>query len=222
VEELLDPDRGTVTLAYQLSLGTWLVPHLVEGFRRRRPAVRFVLEQARDELVSAVLGRGRVDLEITTLRSTSSDVTWHRLTSEPLCVAAPVGHRIADADRVWLHDVAREPFVSLRATSLLRQQVTELCEQAGFRPTVAFEADDMPTVRAFVAAGLGVAIVPAARVGTAEAAGTVLRHVPIADPGAVREVGLAHSTERRLLPAAEDFRGYVLERASTADLPDVA
>ncbi len=222
VEELLDPERGSVTLAYQLSLGTWLVPHLVEGFRRRRPAARFVLEQARNGLVSSLLGGGRVDLEITTMRSTEPTVAWHRLTTEPLCVAVPVGHRIADAVEVWLHEVAREPFVTLRATSLLRRHSTELCEQAGFRPTVAFEGDDLPTVRAFVSAGLGVAIVPAARMGTAEAAGTVLRHIPIADPGATREIGLAHSTRRRLLPAAEDFRSYVLGRANTADLPQIA
>jgi len=59
--------------------------------------------------------------------------------------------------------VAEEPFVSLRRTSALREQSDALCAQAGFRPRVVFEGDDLSTVRGFVAAGLGGAIVPAPR-----------------------------------------------------------
>jgi len=96
-----------------------------------------------------------------------------------------------------------------------------MCETAGFRPGVAFEADDLPTVRGLVAAGLGIAIVPAARDRSPDSP-RVLRHVPIADPHATREVGLAWSTERRLLPAADMFRQFVIDRAAAADLPAVA
>lgn len=222
VDQLIDPQTGTVAVAFQLSLGTWLVPHLVNRFRAQRPGIGFVLQQARDELVSSVLGGGRVDLELTALRPADRTVRWHRLLAEPLCVVVPVGHRTAGLERIWLREVAGEPFVTLRPTSLLRRRGTELCEAAGFRPTVSLEADDLPTVRAFVAAGLGVAIVPAARSGTASESPRVLRHVPIADMGATREIGLAWSSERRLLPAAEEFRRFVIERAAAGDVPPVA
>ncbi len=221
VNQLVDPRTGTVALAFQLSLGTWLVPHLVNGFRTERPGIHFALQQARDELVSSVLGGGRVDLEITALRPTERTVAWQRLLAEPLCVVVPTGHRLAGMDRVWLHEVADEPFVTLRPASLLRQRGTELCETAGFRPSVTQEVDDLPTVRAFVAAGLGIAIVPAARTGTGESSG-VLHQVPIADAGATREIGLAWSTQRRLLPAAEEFRHFVIDCAASGDLPRVS
>src|SRR5579863_495089 len=55
VSELVDPDTGTVVLAFQQSLGTWLVPDLVRSFRTARPRVRFRLSQVRDELQSAAL-----------------------------------------------------------------------------------------------------------------------------------------------------------------------
>ena len=48
-----------------------------------------------------------------------------------------------------------------RGPSGMRTQTVELCQAAGFEPQVAFEADDLPTVRGLVAAGLGVAVVPA-------------------------------------------------------------
>src|SRR3984957_18582481 len=43
VNQLIDPDTGTVVLAFQQSLGTWLVPDLVRSFRTARPAVGFRL-----------------------------------------------------------------------------------------------------------------------------------------------------------------------------------
>src|SRR4249919_3098537 len=222
VDQLIDPETGTVAVAFQVSLGTWLVPHLVSRFRDTHPGIHFVLQQARDELVSSVLGGGRVDLEITALRPTVRTVRWHRLLAEPLCVAFPAHHPLTDRSEISLKELSAEPFVMLRPTSLLRQQSTELCEKAGFRPTVALEGDDLPTVRGFVAAGLGVAIVPAARKGSPEASSGVLRHVPIVDPGAQREIGLAWSSERRLLPAADLFRQFITDRAKAGDIPAVA
>ena len=38
VNQLLDPDSGTVALAFQQSLGTWLVPDLARSFRSGAPA----------------------------------------------------------------------------------------------------------------------------------------------------------------------------------------
>ena len=97
--------------------------------------------------------------------------------------------------------MAEEPFVSLRRTSALREQSDALCAQAGFRPRVVFEGDDLSTVRGFVAAGLGGAIVPAPRAGSPEAAAGPLAHCRITDPGAVRDLRLTWSAERRLRPS---------------------
>ena len=221
VAEVIDPDRGTVALAFQLSIGTWLVPFLVGGFRTHHPGVRFALRQARDEVVNEVLAGGRVDLEITTLRPTDPRITWHRLFSEPLCLALPPGHPLAGPREVDLADVAGEPFVALRPASQLRRLGMEACRRAGFEPDVPFEGDDLPTVRGFVAAGLGVAVVPGARDGTPEAVGPVA-HVRLSDAAARREIGLAWLRDRRLLPAAEIFRRHVVEHARRGEIPPVA
>ena len=70
-------------------------------------------------------------------------------------------HPLARRDEVSLTEVAGEPFVMRRAPSGMRSQTLALCEEAGFEPQIAFDADDLPTVRGLVAAGLGVAVVPA-------------------------------------------------------------
>lgn len=219
VSELVDPDSGTVTVAFQQSLATWLVPQLVGTFRADHPGVQFTLRQVRDELVSPVLDGGRTDLEITAWRRSDPTVKWQRLLVEPLRLAVPRDHPLAGRTEIDLAEAAEEPFVALRPTSLLRRQVGELCERAGFEPRIAFVGTDLATVRGFVAAGLGVSIVPAPHVADADAVESPLRYLPLTDPAAVREIGMAWSTERRLLPAAELFRQHVVRTARARRLP---
>jgi DNA-binding transcriptional LysR family regulator len=230
VSQLIDPDTGTVVLAFQQSLGTWLVPDLVRSFRATRPGVGFRLTQVRDEPQSAALDGGNADLEIGT-RRVPADAGVHTalITLEPLRLAVPRDHRLAEAPRaglaeaprVGLADVAGEPFIALRPASALRRLTDELCEAAGFRPAVIFEGDDLSNVRGFVAAGLGVAVVPAPRAGSPESAAGPVVYREIADPGAAREIWLTWPAERRMLPAAELFRRHVIRRARGGRLPPV-
>jgi len=219
VNHLIDPETGAVALAFQHSLGTWLVPDLVRSFRSAHPAVQFLLTQVRDELVSAPLDGGQADLEIGSRRPPDPALESSLLAVEPLRVAVPQDHELAARPGLALADLSGEPFVALRPNSTLRKLSDELCDEAGFRPDVVFEGDDLSTVRGFVAAGLGVAIVPAPRAGSPESATGPLRYCEILDVWAAREITLTWSTERRLLPAAEQFRRHVLARASAGRVP---
>ena len=216
VNELHDPETGTVRLAFQLSLGAWLVPDLVASFRRGHPQVRFVLEQSHDALGSSLVAGGRTDLEFTARRPRNPEVEWRHLVTQRLDLAVPAGHRLAGRDRVALAEAARDDFVMLRPAWELRNLTDALCADAGFAPTVAFEGDDLRVVSGFVAAGLGVAVLPAGDDTTAATHGGQ-RMVPLTDRGASRDVGVAWSRTRRLLPAADLFRRHVLgaPRSST-------
>ena len=49
-----------------------------------------------------------------------------------------------------------------------------------------------------------------------------MTYTELADPGAVREIFLTWSAERRLLPATELFRRHIIRRAAAGRLPGVA
>ena len=84
---------------------------------------------------------------------------------------------------------------------------------------IVHEVAETSTLVTFVAAGLGVAVVPASPSTVADVDAERLRLLPLTDPGAVRDVGVTWSPERRLLPAAELFRAYVVERVAAGGLP---
>lgn len=231
VAQFVSPDTGTVAIAFQQSLGSWLVPDLVRSFRADHPDVRFSLTEVDDELRGRPLGGGRTDLEVGTRRfRTGREATrpgdlpvWTRQVGvEPLRLALPRDHRLAEHERIALSEVADEPFIGLRPTSALRELGDELCMQAGFRPAVVFEGDDLAIVRGLVAAGLGVAIVPAPRAESPEASAGPVRYAEITDDGAQRAIYLTWPADRPLLPAADLFRKHVLRTVIAGQIRPVS
>jgi LysR family transcriptional activator of glutamate synthase operon len=224
VAQFVSPETGTVAIAFQHSLGSWLVPDLVRSFRADHPGVGFNLTQVRDELHGLPLNAGATDLEVgTRLFRVGREATrpgdlavWTRqIGMEPLRLALPQDHRLATRQRIGLADVAAEPFIGLRPTSALRNLGDDLCRQAGFRPTVVFEGDDLSIVRGLVAAGLGAAIVPAPRADSPEAAPGRVAYLEITDNGAERAIYLTWPADRPLLPAPDLFRRHVIRTVST-------
>lgn len=217
VQQLLDPDSGTVSMAFQPSLGTWLVPDLISSFSADHDRVRFDLVPKRDEHVSLIGRHAAVELELSTVRPSGRELRWHPLVSEPLLLAVPGDHELADREQVDLSECTALRFVTIAATSHLHTASEELIDRAGVEVDRAFTCGDLPTMRAFVAAGLGVAILP--RPHGTEALVSGLRYVPIADPLAKREIGMSWPRDRRLLPVTELFRDHVLRRRAAGDLP---
>ena len=213
VDELVEPETGMVRLGFQPSFGAWLVPRLVSGFRERHPRVQFQLEPSDDAPESSPLLHGAVDLQITASRTGNESVRWDRLFEQPFLLAVPPGHRLAARQEVPLAEAAEEEFVMLRSLWGLRQTTDEMCRAAGFTPRVAFEGHDLLVVRGLVAAGLGVALVPSSSFETSTASPEGEHLLRLTDEGAHRDVGLAMSRTRRLLPSAELFREYVVTQA---------
>ncbi len=214
VDQVADPETGTVAVAFQPSLGTWLVPELIASFRADHPGVRFELVRSLgDTDDDSPVSTGRVDLELTSRRWHGPDLLGERLLREPLLLAVPPGHRLAsdrvDAAEIWLTETAGEPFIGLGLSRSMPELIEKLCSAAGFSPETAFEVDDLDVLHAFVRAGLGVAVVPAAgREPGLQSDGVSLLH--IADPGAVRDVVILRTRDERLLPAAQLFHDHVL------------
>lgn len=207
IAALRDPDTGRVRLAFLHSLANWYVPEQLRRFREAAPKIQFDLFQgAAHEIARSILDGGS-DIAITSPRPDPADFSWHRLYVERLCLAVPVGHRLAGRSRVSLSVAADEPFVALEKPFGLRQLTDELWVEAGIDPQIVFEASEIPTMEGLVAAGFGVAVVPVPRDGT-EAR---VVHVPLSNSRAKREVGLAWARSRPLAPPTQRFVDFLAD-----------
>jgi DNA-binding transcriptional LysR family regulator len=200
---------GTVVLAFLHTLGSWLVPALLRGFAAEHPGITLQLAQDSASEMLEALRSGSADLVLTSPRPDDPAIGWHALASEPLRLAVPPGHRLGGRRRVRLAEVADERFVAMKPEYGLRGVTDELCDRAGFTPRIAFEGDDIGTLRGLVAAGLGVALLPPPHAAGAELADPATPYLHVADRGAARELGLAWEKTHYRSPATEAFRTFV-------------
>lgn len=207
--EMAGTERGLVALGFAPTLSTWLVPALVSAFRREHPGAEFQLSQDAVKPLVDALHEGGVDVLITP-RPGDPGLAWRPLGVERLQLAVPPDHRLAARQRVRLEEARDEPFVMLKHAFDFRDLVEALCREAGFEPESGFEAEDIASARALVAAGLGVAVVPPLHGGGELARGGV--HIELSDPTAVRSVGIAWDEQRYRSPVTEMFRSFVIER----------
>ncbi|MFF9311624.1 LysR family transcriptional regulator [Streptomyces sp. NPDC014748] len=214
VAEVVDPEAGVVSLAFLHTLGTWLVPKLVTGFRRTLPHVRFELHQHEENGLVQHLLDATADLVITSGDPRHPLITWRRLLVEPLWLAVPTGHRLAGRGRVRLAEVAEEPFILLKPGYGLRSVTETLCREAGFTPLVGFEGEEVHTLRGLVAAGLGVSLIPSSP-DTAATPDFPIRYLEITDVRGARDIGIARLTGRTLPPVSRRFMDHAL-RATAA------
>ena len=76
-------------------------------------------------------------------------------------VAMPVGHPLADAEEVELASFAEEPWMLATSNTCPDSRLfLRACHAAGFEPRIAFQNDDYPAILGFVAARVGVALIP--------------------------------------------------------------
>ncbi|HZC91340.1 MAG TPA: LysR family transcriptional regulator [Mycobacterium sp.] len=205
IAALRDPDSGTVRLAFVRSVASWLVPDLLHRFRAEAPGVQFDLREAAGNQVADLLATGEVDLAITGPRPDGAQFGWHTLITLRLCLAVPHNHRLAHRRRISLAEAADESFIVATDPFMLRTVTHELWAAAGINPPIAFEVTWLPTMEGLVAAGLGVAVVPAPRPDRAE---PMAVYIPLSNRQAKRPVGLVWALKRDISPAARRFAAF--------------
>ncbi|TBT85914.1 LysR family transcriptional regulator [Propioniciclava sinopodophylli] len=154
-------EEGSLRLGFIGSASFGLMPSLARALGDELPRLR--LDLTGDLLspeVAARLADGSLDVGILRPFALSPGVHSRVLHSEPLVAALPSGHPATDGPIV-LADLAEEPFVSyLSRASAMASALTDACRAAGFTPTIRTEVRETATLVAFVASGLGVALVP--------------------------------------------------------------
>jgi len=181
---------GRLTVGFVPSASVGPLPELLRVFRGRHPGVELFLRELPPDDLVAGLQAGALDLAVLYLPVAEPALAELTIAREPLVAALPQGHRLARArSPLRLASLRAEPFVLPARHHMpgLHARVLESCRRAGFEPRAV--QDDvwlLQTVLGLVAAGLGVALVPAS-VEKLGRAGVAFR--PLRDPGPPVELG---------------------------------
>ena len=203
--ELDNGGVGVVHLSFLHSLGDTFLPLILRQFHERYPHIDVKLNQQSSSMLAEQLTSGETDICLCSTMN-EPDTAWMYLWSEEMFLGVPEDHPLAQKSRVSLREVGDEPFVALKPEYTLRQQVNQFLDLAESHPQIVFEGDEVHTLVSFVAAHLGVSVLP--HVPCTEHLGVVF--VPIFFPLCKRAVGIAWNTSRPLSPAAMTFQQFTI------------
>ena len=197
VADLREGRSGRLTIGYFPSAGAEWMPRLASRLTKEMPGLTldFVLNDHPPRSHAP-------DLDVVAEAPGSPPRPGYRrsdLLADAYVAMVHRDHPLAAAGELQLTDLQEDRWISnddLR--SIHTRLVTAACEAAGFRPRYVVQAQDHPTAVGFVAAGVGVTVLPglAARVHPPAAA-----PVPIAAPTPVRQIS-ALTRDRTAHPIA--------------------
>ncbi|MFF5935737.1 LysR family transcriptional regulator [Streptomyces sp. NPDC012508] len=165
-------EAGQVRVAAFSTAVPALVVPAVQHLRTAHPGLDVRIREAEAAEAYELLTAGDVDLALSLAAHAPSarDPKFSRvpLLADPLDVALPAGHPLADAPGLRLADLSAEPWI-FGGSGPWSEITTAACEAAGFVPEQAHSAAGWTAILAMVEAGMGVALVP--RMASAERRG---------------------------------------------------
>ncbi|MCC2928384.1 LysR family transcriptional regulator [Bacillus sp. LBG-1-113] len=213
IQSLLQPDQGEVSLGFLHTLGTTIVPNLIGAFKDQYPNVHFQLNQSHSNQLLDKLKSGELDLCLLASFPVESNIMWKPLWKEELFLFLPKHHVLATRQEITLNEIATEPFVLMKEGFALRVTIDHIFEQVNITPNIVFEGEEAATIAGFVAAGLGVSILPDFK-GLDQ---TNIAKVRISWPRFERAVGISWIGGKYLSPVAENFKQYIINQFPQID-----
>jgi len=157
---------GRLRLVAFPSAGATLAPRAVAAFRERHPAVDITLIPGEPDYGIAALRGGETDIA---LLIESGFETCHdpaiertRIMDDPMYALLPAGHPLAARRRLRLDDLREDSWIMGPPVTTCPDSeiLLRACQSAGFEPRIAFNSDDYLAIQGFVAAGMGVSLIP--------------------------------------------------------------
>ncbi|MGW0871638.1 LysR family transcriptional regulator [Streptomyces sp. NPDC002740] len=205
LSDLLAGRTGRLGVRYFATAGAGLVAPAVARLREAHPGVRIELKLTVDpEDPLAEVREGRADLALLVSREgrQANGVRLLHLLDDPYLAVLPRGHRLAGRRSVRLAELAEEAFVGSEWPGPCLDAQLDACAAVGFRPRFVVHSEDYVTAQGFVAAGLGVSLVPRLGLGSRHP-GVVVREVR--DPVPVRAIQAVVRETAPAQPALDAF-----------------
>jgi LysR family transcriptional activator of glutamate synthase operon len=210
VSEYMDPEHGTIRIGFPSSIASGTLPTIISAFKQEYPEVRFHLRQGSYEFLTEGIKKREIDIAfIGPVPVSDPDLRADILFSEKFVALVPEAHTLAGAGSVSLYRLEGDPFVLFPEGFILRKIVVDACHQAGFRPSIPYEGEDLDAIKGLVSAGVGISLLPETTLFENMPSGTV--KIRVTNPEVRRTVGVITPKNRKLPPSEKLFYEFVLE-----------
>ena len=203
-------ETGIVRIGTFASVAINLLPDIFAQLKADYPGIEYELLLGDYNQIENWLKEGRLDCAFLRL-PTASDFQTIELIKDEYKLVLPVGHPLAEKERVKIEAIKGYPFMLLEHGG--KTEVSDLLERHQLKPEIAFTTWEDFAIMAMVEKGLGVSILP----------DMILRRIPyrleirsLEEPY-YRTIGLAFRNRKDFAPAVEIFVEYLVDCLQNAE-----
>lgn len=204
LRDLSSPEQGTLELAVTAASA---LPHILREFRKKRPHVQFHVQMLTTQEMVKLLHQGDVDVCLSSPAVEEEDIECQVVYNDPILVAVPKGHRLAERTSVSLTELKDESFVGVKRGYGTRDLADRICRSVGFKPQYVYEGDEPARLSALVEAEIGIAFIPS----TARNSREQIQYLQVENHELVREIALLWHKSRYISQTALEFREVVAD-----------
>ncbi|MDM1291224.1 CysB family HTH-type transcriptional regulator [Acinetobacter indicus] len=153
-------DEGTLTIATTHTQARYVLPPIVNLFKKEFPKVHLILQQASPVEIAEMLLQGEADIGI----ATESLTTESNLASVPYytwqhSIITPQNHPLAHKAEISIQDLAEYPIITYHGGFTGRSKIDKAFEDAGIDVDIVMSALDADVIKTYVELGMGVGVV---------------------------------------------------------------
>jgi DNA-binding transcriptional LysR family regulator len=191
---------------------------LLDEFRRRFPAVRVSVRRGLASRIPADVRDYGADLGVVTYQPMDAELATVVVYRDQLAFVVPRSHRFTKRREVGINDLGDESFVAHHVSSPYRAKVVETFRKRRVTLQMPIEMPTIDAIKRFVAAGHGVALLPAIAVESELARGELIR-IKVRELAFERPVRLIWRKAGTLSHAARAFLEVAEARAAKSRGP---
>jgi DNA-binding transcriptional LysR family regulator len=201
---------GKLRLGTTYTVAGYFMSRHYARFSRAYPDIKVEMIELPRAAVEEGLISGDLDLAVMLVSNlmNRAEIVQETLLRSRRRLWLPTEHRLLQADKITLTDVASEPYVMLTVDEAMNT-TTRYWTKANLAPEVIFTTSSVEAVRSLVASGMGVTVLsdmvyrPWSLEGQRIELRSLVEEIPSMD------VGLAWGKRRQLAPAAAVFRAFM-------------
>lgn len=221
MEEVLESLRGVNRGHLQVAVAStvnYFAPRLLAVFQQRYPGIRLTLDVTNRESLVQLLDANAVDLVLMGQPPSDVEVEATPFMDNPLVVIAPPDHVLANEHRIALARLAEEVFVMREPGSGTRQAMERFFSEHGLSIRQGMQMTRNEAVKQAVRSGLGLGVVSLHTIELELETGRLVTLDVEGFPDR-RQWHLVTRQGKRLSPAAQAFRAFVIEEAARIAAP---
>lgn len=156
--------RGQVRLLGGMTVCLYVFPPLLAEIKRQHPAAELKLITGSSERLVAHLRAGIGDLAFLTLPIDQPDLVTVPVMQEELMLVTAAKHPLSRKRKILPQDLVRQPFVLFEPESNTRRVIDEFFMTSRIEPQIVMETENVEIIKAMVASGLGISVIPYAAI----------------------------------------------------------